>query len=71
MQVLIQRIARIPGLTIGCITVLCWVLTAFAIADPDLSPKATLGGAKALFLVLAILMTILTVYRLRLFRSRD
>ncbi|MCY4618245.1 MAG: hypothetical protein OXD50_06795 [Chloroflexi bacterium] len=71
MQALIQRLARIPGLTIGCITVLCWVLTAFAIADPDLSPKAALGGAKALFLVLAILMTILTVYRLRLFRSRD
>ena len=71
MQALIQRIARIPGLTIGCITLLCWVLTALAVADPDLSPKAALGGAKAMFVVLAVLMTLLTVYRLRIFRNRD
>ncbi len=71
MQALIQRIARIPGLTLGCVTILCWILAAFAIADPELSPKEALGGSKALFVVLASFMTLLTVYRLRLFRSRD
>ncbi len=71
MQAVFKRIARIPGLTIGCITILSWVITAFAVADPDLSPNAALGGAKAMFVVLAVLMTILMMYRMRLFRNRD
>ena len=68
---LLRRIAQIPGLTVGCLTILCWVLAGFALADPDLSDKAALGGAKALFIVLAILMTLLTIYRSRIFASRD
>lgn len=71
MTDLLRRIAQIPGLTVGCLTILCWVLAGFALADPDLSDKAALGGAKALFIVLAILMTLLTIYRSRIFASRD
>ena len=71
MTHLLRRIAQIPGLTVGCLTILCWVLAGFALADPDLSDKAALGGAKALFIVLAILMTLLTIYRSRIFASRD
>lgn len=71
MKDLIDRIARTPGLTIGCVTILVWVLVGFALADPELSPRAPLGGAKALFVVIGILMTLLTLYRLNLFRSRD
>ena len=71
MTELIQRITKFPGLTVGCLTVLCWVLAGFALADPDLSEKAALGGAKALFVVLAVLMTLLTIYKSRIFASRD
>ena len=69
--VLLQRIAQMPGLTVGCATVLCWVLTAFALADPDLSPQADLGGAKALFVVFAVLMTLLTVWKATARRRSD
>ena len=71
MSDLIRRIAQIPGLTVGSLAVLCWVLAGFALADPDLSDKAALGGAKALFVVLAVLMTLLTIYKSRVFASRD
>lgn len=71
MSGLTRRIARTPGLTVGCLAVLCWVLAGFALADPDLSAKAALGGAKALFIVLAVLMTLLTIYKSRIFAGRD
>ena len=71
MPDLIQRLARTPGLTVGCLAILCWVLAGFALADPDLSGGAVLGGAKALFVVLAVLMTLLTIYKSRIFASRD
>ncbi len=71
MSGLIRRIAQIPGLTVGCLSVLCWVLVGFALADPDLSAKAALGGAKALFIVLAVLMTLLTIYKSKIFAGRD
>ena len=71
MSDLIRRVAQIPGLTVGCLAVLCWLLAGFALADPGLSAKAALGGAKALFIVLAVVMTLLTIYKLRVFASRD
>ncbi len=71
MANLLRRIAEVPGLTLGCATVLCWVLTAFALADPDLSENATLGGAKALFVVFAVLMTLLTVWKATARRRSD
>ena len=60
-----------PGFTIGCVAVFTWVLAGFALSDPELSPREFLGGSKALFVVLASLMTLLTVYRSGLLRSRD
>jgi hypothetical protein len=71
MRHLIDRIAQTPGLTVGCVTILVWVLVGFALADPELSPRAPLGGAKALFVVLGVVMTLLTLYRLRVRRKRD
>lgn len=71
MNDLIQRIAAIPGLTVGCVAILCWVLAGFALADPDLSANEPLGGSKALFIVLALLMTGLTIYKSRIFTNRD
>ena len=67
----LQRISRLPGFTVGCIVILAWTLAGFAIADPELSPNAALGGAKALFVVMAVLLTLLMLYRVRLHRSRD
>lgn len=67
----LQRLARLPGFTVGCVALLAWVLTGFALADPDLSPKAFLGGAKALFVAMAVLLTLVMLYRVRLYRSRD
>lgn len=67
----LQRVARLPGFTVGCIAILAWILVGFALTDPDLSPNATLGGAKALFVVMAVLLTLLMLYRVRLHRSRD
>ncbi|MDE2967115.1 MAG: hypothetical protein OXS30_06470 [Chloroflexota bacterium] len=67
----LQRVAQLPGFTVGCVALLAWILVGFALADPDLSPKATLGGAKALFVVMAVLLTLLMLYRVRLYRSRD
>ena len=66
-----QRLVRLRGLTTVCVMVLCWVLAGFALADPDLSAKADLGGAKALFVALAVLMTLLAIYKIRLFGGRD
>ena len=71
MPNLLQRISRIPGLTAGCVTILCWVLTAFALADPDLSEQAFLGGAKALFVAFAVIMTLITVWKATAGRRSD
>lgn len=71
MNHLINRLASTPGLGIACLTVLCWVLAGFAVADPNLSPGAALGGAKLLFVVLAVLMTLLTMYKSRILTNRD
>lgn len=67
----IQRIARLPGFTVGCVALLAWVVTGFALTDPDLSPGAFLGGAKALFVVIAVVLTLLMLYRVRIYRTRD
>ena len=71
MADLLRRISGIPGLTMGCAAVLCWVLTAFALADPNLSENAALGGAKALFVVFAVLLTLLTVWKATARRRSD
>lgn len=67
----LQRVARLPGFTAGCVALLAWILVGFAVADPELSRNATLGGAKALFVLMAVLLTLLMLYRVRLHRSRD
>ncbi len=60
-----------PGITLLCVVVLSWVLAGFAIADPELAARADYGGAKTLFVVLAVLMTLMALYRSGLLRSRD
>ena len=54
-----------------CLAVLSWILAGFGIADPDLSPNAVLGGAKALLVVLAVLLTLLAVYQSGWLGTRD
>lgn len=71
MRTRLNRIAHLPGISMFCAAALIWVLTGFALADPELSPRATLGGAKALFVVLAVAITMLAVYRSGLLRRRD
>jgi len=66
-----QRVSQLPGFTVGCVAILAWVVTGFALTDPELSPGAFLGGAKALFVVMAVLLTLLMLNRVRLHRSRD
>ena len=66
------QLATLRGLTTLMLAVLCWVVAGFALTDDDLSPGAFLGGAKALFVLLAILMTLIATYRLwRLNGVRD
>ena len=60
-----------PGITLLCVSLLTWVLAGFAVADPELAPRAAYGGAKTLFVVLAVLMTLMALYRSGLLRSRD
>ena len=72
MERLIQRASRLRILSTVLIAVFCWVLAGFALADPDLSPNAFLGGAKALFVLMAISMTMWAAYRVpRARRSQD
>ena len=66
-----QRLSRVPGFTVGCVALLAWVITGFALADSDLSPGAFLGGAKALFVLMAVVLTLLMLYRIRAYRNRD
>ena len=63
MERLAERASRIRVLSTVLIAGFCWVLAGFALADPDLSPNAFLGGAKALFVFMAIGMTLLAAYR--------
>ena len=48
-----------------------WTITGFALTDSELSPKAFLGGAKAMFVVLSVLMTLIALRRAGLFGRRD
>ena len=54
-----------------CVSALSWVLAGFAVSDPELAARADFGGAKTLFVVLAVLMTLMALYRSGLLRSRD
>ncbi len=63
MQRLAERASRIRMLSTALIAVCFWVLAGFALADPELSPNAFLGGAKALFVFMAIGMTLWAAYR--------
>ena len=66
------RLAEPRGLTIILFAVLCWVMAGFALADPELSPTEFLGGAKVLFVVFAVLMTLIAGFNLwRLRSARD
>jgi len=60
-----------PGFTFMCVSALSWVLAGFAVSDPELAARADFGGAKTLFVVLAVLMTLMALYRSGLLRSRD
>ena len=72
MERLAERASRIRVLSTVLIAGFCWVLAGFALADPDLSPNAFLGGAKALFVVMAVSMTLLAAYRIyRVRRTQD
>ncbi len=72
MERFTQRASRLRILSTLLIAVFCWVLAGFALADPDLSPNAFLGGAKALFVLMAISMTLWAVYRVtRARRTQD
>lgn len=66
-----RRLEQLRGLAAICAAVLCWVIAAFAIADSELSPHAFLGGSKALFVLLAIAMTIFAAFKARLIRRRE
>lgn len=63
--------ARIPGLTALVVALALWAITGFALTDSELSPKAFLGGAKAMFVVLSVLMTLIALNRMGLFGRRD
>ncbi len=72
MERFIQRASRLRILSTVLIAVFCWVLAGFALADPELSPNAFLGGAKALFVLMAISMTLWAAYRVtRARRTQD
>ena len=66
-----RRLEQIRGLAAICAAVLCWVIAGFALADGDLSPNAFLGGSKALFVVLAVVMTIVAGVKARVLRRRE
>ena len=66
-----RRLEQIRGLAAICAAVLCWVIAGFALADGDLSPNAFLGGSKALFVVLAVVMTIVAAVKARVLRRRE
>lgn len=67
----LSRLARVPGLTAVVVTLALWTITGFALTDPELSPKAFLGGAKAMFVALSVLMTLIALHRAGLFGRRD
>ena len=66
-----RRLEQIRGQAAICAAVLCWIIAAFAIADGDLSPNAFLGGSKALFVILAVVMTVVAAFKARLIRRRE
>ena len=67
----LSRLARIPGLTAIVVALALWTITGFALTDAELSPKAFLGGAKAMFVVISVLMTLIALNRMGLFGRRD
>ncbi len=67
----LSRLARTPGLTAVVVALALWTVTGFALIDSELSPKAFLGGAKAMFVVLSVLMTLIALNRMGLFGRRD
>jgi len=67
----LSRLARTRGLTAVVVALALWTVTGFALTDPELSPKAFLGGAKAMFVVLSVLMTLVALHRAGLIGRRD
>ena len=67
----LARLARTPGLTAVVVALVLWTVTGFALTDPELSPKAFLGGAKAMFVALSVLVTLIALQRAGLFGRRD
>lgn len=67
----LTRLARTPGLTAVVVALALWTITGFALTDSELSPKAFLGGAKAMFVVLSVLMTLIALNRMGLFGRRE
>lgn len=67
----LTRLARAPGLTAVVVAFALWTITGFALTDAELSPKAFLGGAKAMFVVLSVVMTLIALNRVGLFGRRD
>ena len=65
-----RRLEQVRGLAAICAALLCWVIAIFALTDGDLSPNAFLGGSKALFVVLAVVMTVIAAFKARLIRRR-
>ena len=67
-----QQMRRLRMLSTLMLVALCWILAGFALTDSELSPNAFLGGAKALFVFLAAMMTLWAAYRInRGRRSQD
>lgn len=71
MRKQLTRLARTPGLTALALALALWAITGFALTDSELSPKAFLGGAKAMFVVISVLVTLIALNRAGLFGRRD
>ena len=67
----LTRLVRTPGLTAVVVTIALWAVTGIALTDAELSPKAFLGGAKAMFVALSVLMTLIALHRTGMFGRRD
>lgn len=63
MRDLLDQARRLRMISTLLLAAFCWVLAGFALADPELSPNAFLGGAKALIVFMAALMTLWAAYR--------
>lgn len=66
-----RRLEHVRGLAAICLAALCWVAAGFALADDNLVPYGPfLGGPKALYVIFALVMTIVAAYKARILRRR-